>query len=63
MLITGTPIESLTEDQRRRLALAARLLLNTNEATTGFVMWEGKHIKTEALRALLNGPRVLREDL
>ena len=64
MLIHQTPIESLTQDQQTRLRLAARGLLQTNEASLGYVMWEGKYFAVSAVQRLVGDTRqILREVL
>lgn len=56
MLIKYTALSSLTEDQRKRLAQAANLLVQTNEAAQGFIMFEGLYLQTAEVRKLLKGP-------
>lgn len=64
MLIQQTSIASLTPDQQARLKQAASGLLQTNEASLGYVMWEGKYFAVQAIRSLAGDSRqFLREVL
>lgn len=56
MLMKYTAISSLTEDQRKRLTQAANLLVQTNEAAQGFIMFEGLYLQTAEVKKLVKGP-------
>jgi len=57
MLVQYTPVNSLSLEQRQRLAQAARVLLTMNEASTGRVMWEGKYFQVSEIQALVSSSR------
>lgn len=57
MLISHTPISALDEAARQRLARASSHLLQTNEASLGYVMFEGRHFSVQAVRELVGSTR------
>lgn len=57
MLVQYTPVSSLSQEQRQRLAQAARVLLTMNEAAEGRVMWEGKYFQVTEIQALASSTR------
>ena len=64
MLIQQTPISALDQAAQARLRAAARGLLQTNEASLGYVMFEGKYFSTAAVQQLIgDGRQMLREIL
>ena len=64
MLVQQTPINSLTPEQQQRLKQAASGLLQTNEASLGYVMWEGRYFSVNAIKQLSGDNRqFLREVL
>lgn len=57
MLIPYTPIASLSLDQKTRLKQSASGLLQTNEASHGYVVFEGNHISSLEVRQFIGGER------
>ena len=57
MLIQYTPISSLDQAARARLKRAASGLLTTNEASLGYVMFEGKYYSAVAVQQLADDTR------
>ena len=54
MLITYTPVSVLPADAKARLKQVAQTLLQTNEASQGYIVFEGKFLECGAVAAFIN---------
>ena len=63
MLVQYTPVSSLDQAAKARLAAALSGLLQTTEAARGYVMFEGRYFSVADLSSIGRGPQILQEIL